>query len=135
MTICMTAALDLHDVGRPVHLSRGVGPATGNGACSTGASCRGDRHQGVLRRGVQQEVGVQINVVVAVGEIKNGIPSSMPCPSNLPAITPSGRPFSVSLGVPGVGNCRRVKCTRQPKIGIVSKRTAAPVLISPTDTR
>jgi hypothetical protein len=49
----------------------------------------------------------------------------MPSLSNHPAITSPVSLCSVGLGVPGIVNSRRVKCTRQPKIGIVSKTTAA----------
>ena len=42
---------------------------------------------------------------------------------------------SVGRAVRGIMSCRRVKCTRQPKIGIASRSTAAPTSISPTDTR
>ena len=45
--------------------------------------------------------------------------------SNQPAITLGRRRCSVALCVRGITNCRRVKCTRQPKIGIASKTTAA----------
>jgi len=85
----------------------------------------GGRRESVLRSWVHQEVRVQIDVIVAVSAIKNGRPSSMPSPSNHPAIASPFRLCSVGRAVRGVGNCRRMKCTRQPKIGIVSKTTVA----------
>lgn len=100
--------------------------AADDGATGTSGSCPGHRRSPPECSPAQgaPEVRIQIDVIVASGETKYGTPSSMPSPSNHPAITLVGKLCSAGLGVRGVINCRRVKCTRQPKIGIVSKTTA-----------
>ena len=81
---------------------------------------------GVSAQRVRSYVTDQVDVVVAVGrnQERHAILDTL-------GVQPArdhtlGQAFQREPGVPGVGNCRRVKCTRQPKIGIDSKSTATP---------
>jgi hypothetical protein len=47
----------------------------------------------------------------------------MPIASNEPGTKSNGKWRSIGLGLRGIVNCRQVKCTRQPQIGICPKTT------------